>query len=254
MAKFLSKTLALRLCMSSMTTHVGVMTGLVAGLAIPAQAGAHEVQNQLVITNVDMDYALGQMFIYGRSLSPSTGPAPIVHLMDVQVSAMTYGPTYIVVAVPPTLQRAGSYLLKVSTGSTAEQNGSFAVTLGAVGPQGPQGPQGAVGPQGPQGEMGPQGPQGPQGEMGPPGYTGALSCRISTGATSIGAYSGTGSYASCLAGESLTGGLCYSNVATIGTSANVATINGALSYTCLLRGPSSTTAQVTARAFCCKVR
>lgn len=251
MKRLLSRTLAVGLRVSSMAPRVGVMTSLVAGLMLPAQAGAQEPQNRTIITNVDVDYAKGELYIYGRNLNTPTGAAPAVHLMEIGVGVKSYASTYIAVVLPPVLQRAGSYLLTVSTGSNMEQNDSFDVTLGAMGPQGPAGPQG---PKGDTGGRGEQGPRGEKGDTGAPGNTGALSCRISYGVAVVGAYAGTGSYASCQSGEALTGGACYSNSSTIGTAGSVATVSGLLSYTCLLRGPASTTAKISSVAFCCKTQ
>ncbi len=119
----------------SIAVRWGVLASLVVGLSLPLQVQA-QTQSQLVITNVEVDYSQGQMFIYGRNFGTS-GPAPAVHLMEIGMDVRTYGPSTIVVVLPPMLQRAGSYLLAVSTGSNPEQNDSFEVTLGAVGPQGP---------------------------------------------------------------------------------------------------------------------
>jgi hypothetical protein len=255
---FKSRALAAVLRMSSVTTCMGVM----AGLTLPVQAQAQDTQNRLIITNVEVDYAQGQMFIYGRNFGTSDGSAPSVHLMEIGVQVKTYGPSTVVITLPPVLQRAGSYLLTMSTGPNVEQNDSFEVTLGVAGPQGPQGPVGPVGPvgpQGPKGDPGPQGPvgatgaQGPQGEQGIPGYTGALSCRVVSG-PSVNSYIYPGSYVGCGYGESLTGGTCYSNSSTVGAVSNVGGVGGVLSYTCTLRGPASTTAKATAEAICCKVR
>jgi hypothetical protein len=290
MMKFLrGGSLVVRLRMSSMTSHMGVLTGLmVAGLASPAQVRAQETQNRLVITNVEVDYAQGQMFIYGRNFNTPTGAPPIVHIMEIGVVVKIYGPSTVVVSLPPTLQRPGSYLLTMSTGPNLEQNDSFEVTLGTTGPQGPkgdtgaqglqglkgdkgdkgeQGPvgpqgvgeQGPVGPQGAKGDKGEQGPVGPQGakgdkgEQGVPGYTGALSCRTVTG-PAVNSYSLPGSYVSCGEGESMTGGACWSYPTTVGTAGNPQWVGGQHVYACVLRGTSSTTVTVTSRAYCCKVR
>jgi hypothetical protein len=267
---FKNRTLAVALSMSSMTTCMGAV-GLMAVLTHPVQARAQDAQNRLVITNVEVDYAQGQMFIYGRNFGTSDGSAPIVHLMEIGVTVKTYGPSTVVVTLPSVLQRAGSYLLTMSTGPNLAQNDSFEVTLGTAGPQGPQGQVGPVGPQGPKGDKGDTGAQGPvgstgeqgpkgdkgdtgpQGEQGIPGYTGALSCRVAAG-PSVNSYIYPASYVGCGYGESLTGGTCYSNSTTVGAVSNVGVVGGILAYTCTLRGPASTTAKATAEALCCKVR
>lgn len=267
---FRNRTLAVGLRMSSMTTRLGVMTGLMAGLTLSAQAQAQETQNRLTITNVEVDYAQGQMFIYGRNFNTPTGVPPTVHLMEIGVTVKTYGPSTVVVYLPPMLMRSGSYRLTMSAGSNAEQNDTFEVTMGAVGPQGsvgPQGPkgdkgdkgdtgaQGPVGPVGPQGELGPVGPQGPQGEpgaVGPQGLPRAMSCRLVSGA-SVNSYTMPGSYAGCVPGEFLTGGSCHSNSTTIGTASDVTAVGGVRVYACALRGTASTTVKATANAICCKL-
>ncbi|HYO69718.1 MAG TPA: hypothetical protein VEU33_26940, partial [Archangium sp.] len=208
---FRNGTLAVGLRTSSMTIRLGVLTGVMAGLTVSAQA--QEPQNRLTITNVEVDYAQGQMFIYGHNFNTPTGVPPTVHLMEIGVTVKTYGPSTVVVTLPSVLMRSGSYRLTMSTGSNVEQNDAFEMTMGAVGPQGPQGPQGPVGPMGPQGpkgdkgEMGDTGPVGPQGIQGPPGvpgYTGALSCRSVAG-PAVNSYAYPASYVGCAYGESLTG-------------------------------------------------
>lgn len=148
---FRSRTLAARLRMSSMNTRLGVLASVMAGLTIPAQVQAQDTQTRLVITNVEVDYAQGQMFIYGRNFNTPTGAPPFVHIMEIGVDVKIYGPSTVVVALPPMLQRAGSYLLTMSTGPNVEQNDSFDMTLGTQGPPGPQGPKGDTGQQGPPG-------------------------------------------------------------------------------------------------------
>jgi len=276
---FRARSLALRLRMSPMTPALGVMTGLLAGFTLPAQAQGLASQNQLVITNVEVDYAQGQMFIHGRNFSTLTGVPPTVHLKEIGVNVKTYGPSTIVVTLPPSVQQPGNYLLTMSSGPNLEQNDSFNVTLGAVGPKGPkgepgipglkgnkgdqgdqgikgnQGDQGIKGLQGDQGIPGLKGDQGDQGIKGPPGapgYTGPLSCRIVAGA-SVNEYVFPGSYAGCASGEFLTGGACSSNTTAIGTASNVTSVSGIRVFGCALRGTTSTTAKATAEAICCKV-
>ncbi len=257
------RALALRLRMSSIS-GTGALLGLAAvGLAVPAQAQAAE---RMVITNVEVDYAQSQMFIYGRNFSTPTGVAPTVHMMEIGVSVKTYGPSTVVVALPPALLRAGSYLLTMSAGLFPEQNDSFEVTLGTqgpkgdkgdkgdTGPQGPQGPKGDTGAQGPQGlkgDTGPQGPQGIQGPVGPPGGT-SLSCRIVAGPW-VNSYAYPGSYAGCQAGETLTGGTCITNSTAIGTASDITTVSGVRVLACVLRGTASTTAKTAANALCCRI-
>ncbi len=184
---FRSRTLAAHLSLSSMTTRLGVLTGLMAGLTVSAQAQAQAPQNRLSITDLEVDYNLAQMTIHGRNFVTSTGLAPSVYLMDIGVQVKTYTPYTVVVALPPVLMRSGSYRLTMSTGPNVEQNDAFELTMGMVGPQGSKGdkgdpgPQGTPGPQGLKGDTGPQGlpgvqgvpgPQGPRGETGPQGPPG----------------------------------------------------------------------------------
>ncbi|WNG42858.1 hypothetical protein F0U60_01170 [Archangium minus] len=148
---------------------------------------------------------------------------------------------------------------------------------GEVGPPGPQGPQGEVGPPGPQGPIGPQGIQGekgekgdrgPQGIQGIPGMQGipgpqgpagpprTMSCRYVEDAPVNTYWVGGESAAACDDGEFLTGGACWSGQPhTIGTTSSVgwASSTNRWSYSCALRGPSSTTATVKATAICCKL-
>ncbi len=167
--------MAARLRMSSMTTRLGLLASVMAGLTVPAQVQAQDTQTRLVITNVEVDYAQGQMFIYGRNFNTPTGAPPIVHIMEIGVDVKIYGPSTVVVALPPMFQRAGSYLLTMSTGPNVEQNDSFDVTLGTQGPKGEKGDKGDTGPQGPpglRGDKGDTGPQGPPGLKGDKGDTG----------------------------------------------------------------------------------
>lgn len=194
---FRGSSLAGWLRMSPMSIRMGVLTGLVAGVTLPAQVRAQESQDRLVITAVEMDYAQGQMFIYGRNFNTPTGAPPIVDFMEVEVNVKTYGPSTVVVTVPGMLLRPGSYLLTMSTGPNLSQNDSFDVTLGAVGPkgdkgdmgpQGLQGPKGDTGAQGIQGNVGPQGIQGPKGDTGdtgPKGDKGDTGPKGATGDTGL---------------------------------------------------------------------
>lgn len=268
------RALALRLRMSSLS-GTGALLGLAAvGLAVPVHAQAAE---RMVITNVEVDYAQSQMFIYGRNFTTPTGVAPTVHMMEVGLDVKTYGPSTVVVALPPALLRSGSYLLTMSAGSFPEQSDSFDVTLGTQGPKGDKGDKGDTGAHGPQGDTGAQGPQGlkgdkgdtgPQGVQGIPGLqgpkgdtgaqgipgpAGSLACRIVAGAWDN-SYVLPGSYASCGYGEVMTGGTCYSNSSSVGTASVHQYVGGQLAYSCVLRGPASTTAKVIARAFCCKIQ
>ncbi|ATB39566.1 hypothetical protein CYFUS_005010 [Cystobacter fuscus] len=201
MKAFRSRTLGVHLRMSSMAIRLGVLTGLIAGLTISAQAQAQTTPSRMHITDLEVDYDLDQMTIHGRNFVTSTGLAPSVYLMDIGVQVKTYTPYTVVVALPPVLMRSGSYRLTMSTGSNVEQNDSFDVTLGAVGPKGekgekgdtgPQGVQGIPGPQGPKGDTGPQGVQGIPGPQGPKGDTGPQGLKGDTGAQGLQGIPGPG--------------------------------------------------------------
>ncbi len=153
---------------------------LLAAMLAFGQAHAQAAQSQLTVTNVEVDYTSGEMFVYGRHFS--SGRPILVSLADLPLTVKHHQDTVIVVLVPSNFLRSpGAYLLTVSLGANPHLNDSFDVTLGAVGPQGPKGDPGPVGPQGPKGDVGqvgpkgdvgPQGPVGPKGDVGPQGPVG----------------------------------------------------------------------------------
>ncbi|QRO00042.1 collagen-like protein [Archangium violaceum] len=165
MRLFKSRTLAARLRMSPMTTSLGVLTSVMAGLSVPAQA--QDWQTQLVITKVEVNYALSQMTIHGRNFGTASGIPPVVQFMGTGVGVVTYDTSKVIISVPLAFLEAGSYLLTMSIGPNIEQNDSFNVTLGTQGPKGDPGPQGSTGPQGSPGPKGDKGDTGPQGPPGP---------------------------------------------------------------------------------------
>jgi hypothetical protein len=141
---------------------------------------------------------------------------------------------------------------------------------GPIGPQGPrgdpgsQGPkgekgdpglEGQIGPQGPKGDKGDTGARGEQGIQGPPGPPREMQCRTVEDDPVNEYYTGNDSAAACADGEFLTGGACVSSPHAYGTASTVAWASSTnrLSYTCGLRGASSTTATVKAFAICCKL-
>lgn len=283
MSKFFRNgSLAVRLRMSSMITGMGVLTGLVAaGLAIPAQVRAQATQNRLVITNVEVDYPQHQMFIYGRNFNTPTGAPPIIHLMDIGVDVKIYGPSTVVVALPESLLRPGSYLLTMSAGPNVEQNDSFDVTLGTVGPEGlatlakttPEaaGTNCAAG--GTKLELGADanrnsvlditevdwtltkylcnggaGPQGPKGDRG--GFAG---CTLRIGPKSTSRSYASASWAVCESNEILTGGACaLADGTTSSTSGTFTSSGGRYVYACKITGPLETTGAAVAQAMCCR--
>jgi hypothetical protein len=279
---FRNGSLAVRLRMSSMTTGMGVLTGLVAaGLAIPAQVRAQATQNRLVITNVEVDYTQRQMFIYGRNFNTPTGAPPIIHLMEIGVDVKIYGPSTVVVALPESLLRLGSYLLTMSAGPNVEQNDSFDVTLGTVGPEGlatlakttpeAEGTNCAAG--GTRLELGADanrngvlditevdwtltkylcnGERGLQGLKGDRG--GFAGCTLRTGPKSTSRFYGSGSWAVCESNEILTGGACpLADGFTASTSGSFMSSDGRHVYACKITGPMDTTGAAVAQAMCCR--
>jgi hypothetical protein len=148
-----------------MITNPGVLIGVLGALSVPAQA--QDLQTQLVITKVEVNYALSQMTIHGRNFATASGIPPVVQFMGTGVGVVTYDASNVTISVPLAFLDAGSYLLTMSTGPSIEQNDSFNVTLGTQGPKGDPGPQGSTGAQGSPGPKGDKGDTGPQGAPGP---------------------------------------------------------------------------------------
>src|SRR4051812_20185061 len=91
------------------------------------------------------------------------GPGPSVFLNGIPLGGVTVAADNTsLIALRPAFP-AGTYLLHVSTGSGVTQNGTFNVTIGAIGPRGPEG---AAGSKGETGATGPRGEAGPQGAPG----------------------------------------------------------------------------------------
>lgn len=109
--------------------------------------------------------------------------APSVSLDGTKLTLISSTNLKVVAKLPATLT-AGSYLLSIT--NSGNQTGSFAMTLGAVGPIGPQGPIGATGPKG---ATGPQGSKGATGAQGPQGVAG-----VGGGAYSASIWVGSGDY------------------------------------------------------------
>jgi hypothetical protein len=137
-----------------------------------------------VITAVFVDFEKNTVTINGHHFR--NGRKPVVHLGGIELNVLSYTRTEIVTELPVDIAD-GDYLLTVSTGSSANQNESYDLTIaygiteGAVGPEGPQGPPGPQGPMGPAGPQGPQGEPGPQGPAGPIGPTGPQGVQGSAG-------------------------------------------------------------------------
>ncbi len=169
-------------------------------VGLPALAGA------TTIVSAVPNYNTNQVTISGTAF----GSTPVVKLDNMTLTLVSESNTKIVAKLPTTLM-SGTFQLAVDSGSTTA---TFALTIGADGPQGPIGPQGPAGPAGPEGPGGPTGPQGPQGAQGPAG--------ISMG---VGAYDNNAAY---LGGSNLlatspavptTGNYYLSGVASLGISA-----------------------------------
>lgn len=118
---------------------------------------------QVVITAAAVDGRFVQISGVNFGASPAVflGGVP---LDGVAVNAAGTG----IVALDPGLA-PGTYLLHVSTGNGQPQNGTFNLTLGAVGPMGPKGNDGTNGIDGKDGRDGEDGADGAQGPQGPPG-------------------------------------------------------------------------------------
>jgi hypothetical protein len=139
-------------------------------VAMPAQAAPPPSVKQVSVTNVEVDYSSGEMFVFGHNFG--TGEVTVT-IAEIPVRVQKHLETVLTVTVPrPILNTPGSYRLTVATGKGAGRSDAFDVTIGAVGPQGPKGDPGPVGPRGPRGSVGPQGPKGDTGPAGPVGAQG----------------------------------------------------------------------------------
>ena len=136
------------------------------GIAIAAPPSA-----EMEVISVLTDFDAGTLVIVGNNFD--NGDLPMVTLggFPVTVNTATSNANLIDALLPGPVGE-GDYVLTVSTGRNKEQNESFHLTLGSVGPQGPQGIQGEQGLQGQQGIQGPQGGIGPIGPMGLQGIQG----------------------------------------------------------------------------------
>lgn len=170
-----------RKLLKGMTFCLGIVA-LVIALGTPAFAAKPVPISQLIIEIVDVDFQNNKIIITGENFN--NGGSPVVTLAGFTnpLTVQSYISTEIQATLPST-PPAGSYLLKVVTGTASTQSGVFNVTIGAVGPQGLKGDTGATGPAGPAGPQGAQGPQGPIGPIGPTGATGPTGPAGATGAT-----------------------------------------------------------------------
>jgi hypothetical protein len=126
-------------------------------------------QPQLTITRATADQpsetAAGKILIEGQHFLCGGHDNPVVSLAGETLTIIGTPTATEIVTELPAGYDAGTYLLTVSRGSGSVKNGSFYVTIGAIGPPGSQGDQG---PQGEQGVQGPIGPPGPKGDKGDP--------------------------------------------------------------------------------------
>ena len=154
------------------TRKTRLLAATLAGVAFAAMAGPAAAQSrpQLSIVRADADLAAETLLIRGEHFVWANDDEAIVTLAGDPLAVLTIDAGHILAALPPGLG-PGGYLLAVSRGNGAVQNGTFDLTVGAVGPEGPQGP---TGPPGPQGEQGIQGIEGQPGPPGPPGVPGTL--------------------------------------------------------------------------------
>lgn len=139
---------------------------------------------QLLITQVNVDFSGGEIYIYGKNLQRRGGPS-LVFLAGEELVTSSVSDGQITAYLKPGTN-AGDYLLTVRAGKHGRHQDNYALTIvgadesqrsaGLKGDTGATGPQGIVGPAGPKGDtgaMGPQGVAGPVGPAGPKGDTGA---------------------------------------------------------------------------------
>lgn len=117
--------------------------------------------SQLVITSAQVDFGIGRIYIAGSNFGSAIAPEVTLNGQLLIVMSFTDGT---IDAVLPAGIAPGSYLLRVSRGSSSTQNDVFDMTLGAVGPKGDKGEKGDKGDRGGAGPAGPPGPQGPPGD------------------------------------------------------------------------------------------
>lgn len=127
---------------------VTVLTGLMSA-AVAAQTG----RPQLLIVHVEGNVDTGALAIHGRYFTWANDDQVVVTLAGIPLQVLNLTDSQIQAMLPPGTV-PGDYLLKVSRGPGAMQNDTFALTLGAVGPQGPKGEKGEPGEQGLPGNIG----------------------------------------------------------------------------------------------------
>jgi len=155
---------------------------------------------QLVITQVNVDFSGGEIYIYGKNMKRRGGPS-LVFLAGEELVTSTVSGRQITAYLKPGTD-TGDYLLTVRAGKHGRHKDNYDLTIiggtgspgvagskgdtGAMGPQGiagPAGPKGDTGPAGPKGDTGATGPQGIAGPAGPMGAPGPAGPKGDTGAT-----------------------------------------------------------------------
>jgi hypothetical protein len=141
-------------------------------LLLASSAAAQGSRPQLLITRAEANLATELLSIEGRYFVWANDLAPLVWLNEVPLSIVAVSDARVEAGLPRGLA-PGTYLLRVSRGSGAVQNGTFIVTIGAVGPRGADGPPGPPG-------QGLPGPSGAPGAVGPPGPPGVMNVVTAT--------------------------------------------------------------------------
>ena len=158
------KPFALSLGLLLLGTHVAYAA------KVPTDPTATKVP---YVLSVMVDFELDQLHVSGLNLEDGKGGPLSASLGGVPLSVVSFTDSLAEISLPPEIGD-GDYELLLSNANGAY---SYALTLGAVGPQGvqgPTGPSGPVGPAGAAGAVGPAGPAGPEGLAGPPGPVGPV--------------------------------------------------------------------------------
>jgi hypothetical protein len=134
---------------------------------------------QILITQVNVDFSGGVIYIYGKNLQRRGGPSLVFLAGDELVTSSVSKGQITAYLNPGTL--AGDYLLTVRTGKHGKYQDNYALTIGGGGSLGSAGTKGDTGKMGPQGVAGPGGPKGDTGPAGPKGDTGAAGSKGDTG-------------------------------------------------------------------------
>lgn len=131
------------------------------------------------ILSVFVDFDQESLSVSGLNFEDGKGGPLSATLGGVPLTVTGFTDSLAEIALPAGIGD-GDYELTLSN---ANGGYSYALTLGAVGPQGEQGPVGSTGPTGPQGPTGPAGPQGVPGPQGPIGPIGPIGPQGAAGPT-----------------------------------------------------------------------